>query len=153
MKLLSELFNSTNKGEESRGDDAWLKKFQKQANSELFIKQQWRKADKLAGKNESAKKETIAMLQGIQNLTSGFVAIILMSGIGEKMLASVGWLISALTTPAIVIITGVGIFIAGFFNSAVKSDDDEKESYLFGVVLAGLIAVVFSKSVKYSLFD
>jgi AAA family ATP:ADP antiporter len=82
-------------------------------------------------------------------LAMGFTCIVFMI-LGANMLRYFGWLISAMTTPVMVLVTGLIFFICVVFGQRMQ---DVILNPLFVSVIIGAVQNILSKATKYSLFD
>jgi AAA family ATP:ADP antiporter len=83
------------------------------------------------------------------------VAIMVMTIVGNNMMRYYGWFISAVLTPAIILVTGIIFFIFVVFDQQILSifDGAILLSPLALAVFMGAIQNILSKGAKYSIWD
>lgn len=88
------------------------------------------------------------------SFVTGTVTFLMMLLVGGNLIRRMGWKFSALFTPVVLLVTGVG-----FFAFMIGGEDLNWMAVAFGTtplmlaVLFGAIQNIMSKSTKYSLFD
>ncbi len=91
---------------------------------------------------------------GTYSTILGAVTIVMMLFIGGNMLRRFGWTMTALTTPVVLLATGVIFFAFVIFKDSLSALTALFHmTPLFIAVIVGTIQNVMSKASKYSLFD
>ena len=109
----------------------------------------WKAQVKDAFSGSSKFNEFTAMVQGITG-----IATILLIFISKGLVARLGWFAGAITTPAVILITGVIFFIlilyGGIFSPIMAA---LALTPLLGASYVGALQNILSKGFKYALFD
>lgn len=91
---------------------------------------------------------------GLFSTVTGVVSFLMMLFVGGNLIRRLGWYFSAMFTPAILTITGLGFFTFVLFNDSLAGMIAFMGTTpLMLAVLFGAAQNVMSKSTKYSLFD
>lgn len=110
----------------------------------------WKSQLKLQYPNEN----DYSTFMGAFSTVTGFVTILMMLFVGGNLLRKKGWTFTALVTPIVLLITGVGFFgFVLFRDSLLGYISMLGTTPLFLAVIFGAIQNIMSKSAKYSLFD